>query len=530
MARTISKNNDEAEIGNDTDINATEYYEETLESNIIPSNHEGVLPTLLNEPVNVDNDANQFTDNEITAIIESQYYIVENHNNISNSVFTLSHTESLTVEKPNNNNIVEPDIQTSTESDPALGHLHTQSSSEMLTHQSDTFASTVSEDHASEESSCVDDSHEDPNYSSSDDSSDSSSSDSATSDCTSNNSTPNAEAPMIHGNMIYTPPILTNEVDVAEISMDVDKETYMEIEPTPNLQMDDPSKPVPKKSKKRIAQPLEWKKIKTKMLRNSGQEYISSSKTLKKLKAREMRRPCGEKCLLKCTSNITEEERKMIFTRYWSLKDINKQRAFIAASIQLVVPKYPYAVPNKRRFNNSFYFDISEKRVKECNFFLKVQWTLTTVPYEQLSKKKNLVFFEDDQRGKHGKHKKVDPEIKADMRRHINSIPRVESHYLRAQTKREFIEGGKSLADIFEDYKQNCISQNRPYGNRVMFSPIFNMVYNISFFSPKKDQCELCTAFQLANNDGKESLRQRYDEHHQEKTFLEPKNQKIKKK
>lgn len=36
-----------------------------------------------------------------------------------------------------------------------------------------------------------------------------------------------------------------------------------------------------------------------------------------------------------------------------------------------------------------------------------------------------------DQRGKHGNQPKSDPEVLESVRQHINSVPRVESHYLR---------------------------------------------------------------------------------------------------
>lgn len=53
--------------------------------------------------------------------------------------------------------------------------------------------------------------------------------------------------------------------------------------------------------------------------------------------------------------------------------------------------------------------------------------------------------LEDDKRGKHGHQLTVSDEIKDGIRAHINSIPRINSHYLRAQTSREFIDGGKDI-------------------------------------------------------------------------------------
>lgn len=53
-----------------------------------------------------------------------------------------------------------------------------------------------------------------------------------------------------------------------------------------------------------------------------------------------------------------------------------------------------------------------------------------------------------DMRGRHGKHFKVPDAVKDGIRQNIESIPRIESHYCRNNTSREFIDGGKSIADL----------------------------------------------------------------------------------
>lgn len=68
-------------------------------------------------------------------------------------------------------------------------------------------------------------------------------------------------------------------------------------------------------------------------------------------------------------------------------------------------------------------------------------------------------FWESEKRVKHGNHYQIDGGIKQSVRDFINAIPRMECHYLRAQTSHVYIEGGRSIAELF----------------------------SISFFSPKKD-------------------------------------------
>lgn len=126
-------------------------------------------------------------------------------------------------------------------------------------------------------------------------------------------------------------------------------------------------------------------------------------------------------------------------------------------------------------------------------------------------------FLLKDLRGKHGKHKTVDENIKNGVRDHINSIPRVESHYLRKQSTREYIEGGKTISDLYRDYKEGCIQNDKPFANLVMYSRIFNYEFNLSFFIPKKDQCDFCTSFNLSSEEEKHKLKDTYDMHIKEK-------------
>lgn len=134
-----------------------------------------------------------------------------------------------------------------------------------------------------------------------------------------------------------------------------------------------------------------------------------------------------------------------------------------------------------------------------------------------VNKKGKDGLVEAKKREKHSDHSKVDPAIRQSIHGFINSIPRIESHYLRAQTTREFINGGKSIAGLHRDYVEDCRSKQKPFGNLTLFSRIFNEEFNISLFIPKKDQCECCTAFNNASNDEKEKLREGYDTHLREK-------------
>jgi hypothetical protein len=50
-----------------------------------------------------------------------------------------------------------------------------------------------------------------------------------------------------------------------------------------------------------------------------------------------------------------------------------------------------------------------------------------------------------------------------------------------------------------------------------MYYTVFNKEFNIGFFSPKKDQCELCLAFREGSPEEKTELQEKYDTHLREK-------------
>lgn len=82
-----------------------------------------------------------------------------------------------------------------------------------------------------------------------------------------------------------------------------------------------------------------------------------------------------------------------------------------------------------------------------------------------------------------------------------------------------------------ETIKMNvCFTTGRSHVNLLMYSKIFNEEYNISFFVPKKDQCELCTLFQNAEGEDKEKFRKKYETHQREKELSRKEKNKDKKK
>ncbi|CAH2095602.1 unnamed protein product [Euphydryas editha] len=198
-------------------------------------------------------------------------------------------------------------------------------------------------------------------------------------------------------------------------------------------------------TKKRRKGVINSKKLAIKTLRNSGKQYTSLSKNNKVMSKRALKSPCGSNCRLKCSENINQEEREQTFQSYWEMGSLTRQRDFIASNMTVIKPKYQYKKEgNNRKAKHAFYFTVKGKKIRICKTFFRNTLDINDRPIRTvIEKMTNSGIVEEEKRGKHGRQKRVTDDIIQGIKSHIESIPRIESHYLRQQTSREYIDGGK---------------------------------------------------------------------------------------
>lgn len=220
--------------------------------------------------------------------------------------------------------------------------------------------------------------------------------------------------------------------------------------------------------------------------------------------------PCPEKCILACTKKVTENCRAKLFKEYWEMASLQRQRDFLGSCIEQIQLKYrriTAEMPGKP--NSAFYFIVNGERVRVCKIFLIntlgiTERTIRTVISARASGTGIVV---EDKRGKHGKQRKANEEVIKSVRNHIDSIPRIESHYVRKYTTREFIDGGLSIAELHRHYSRGR-SSSQAIAAKYMYAKIFNTEYNIGFFVPKKDQCDLCESYKNSLDEDKKPSKQ----------------------
>lgn len=79
------------------------------------------------------------------------------------------------------------------------------------------------------------------------------------------------------------------------------------------------------------------------------------------------------------------------------------------------------------------------------------------------------------------------------IRDHIDKIPKMDSHYCRAHTRRQYIEPGLTITKLYEHYVDECNQNTIKPVSAFMYRQVFCKKFNISEFKPRKDQCQECS-------------------------------------
>lgn len=74
---------------------------------------------------------------------------------------------------------------------------------------------------------------------------------------------------------------------------------------------------------------------------------------------------------------------------------------------------------------------------------------------------------------------------------------------------------------MYEHYQQKCEASKCEPVKLSMYRRVFNEEFNISFHVPKKDQCNVCTQYHNAENEGSltEDAKQNYIQHQERKNI-----------
>lgn len=272
----------------------------------------------------------------------------------------------------------------------------------------------------------------------------------------------------------------------------------------PAPEFDPTESAAPPLSRKRQRRPETWKQNIAKRKREDGQAYASRDGTERPPKVLKKPKSDHHKCSNKCARTVDSTQQQAIFTYLWNL-GAKEKKLYYQKTIQCskVNSRNRTNFKSKRTVKNSYYVESSRNyQVKVCKEFYECIHGISHARITTFLKNRDSNGIPKS-RVVHSPPTKYGSEVIEGIRSHINSFPRIESHYCRANSKRLYLESSLSLSRMYQLYKNKMIIQGEErIASRWKYDEIFSTEFNISFHKPKKDRCDKCERWKVLSANG----------------------------
>ena len=193
------------------------------------------------------------------------------------------------------------------------------------------------------------------------------------------------------------------------------------------------------------------------------------------------------------------------------------QREYITRHVKVVDVARTRTENSKRQKTKQYYFTRNGCKTTVCqNFFIKTLGISEKQVRTSVNKLNSSGFVELDKRGGRLSQSSIERHQKQNklVNDHINKFPRVESHYCRSSSSKEYLHNDLSLSKMYDMFSHEYTFEDKPSFS--LYKKVFN-TKNLSFHKPKKDQCPLCTTYHQGDEKEKLDLKDRYAKHTAEK-------------
>ena len=254
---------------------------------------------------------------------------------------------------------------------------------------------------------------------------------------------------------------------------------------------------VPGYSRKRQRNVENWKKTKLKQARDRGKSYISRNNN-QSIPARAL----GPACKCGCFEKLGRDKVQEFFDNFWAIGNFDHQNAYLSKLVTSVEVKDSRVKDRPSRTTRSIKYTVKydNKVYSMCRTgFYSTHGITERRVRTVLEKQSSTGVTGLDKRGHNVPHNKMTQERMHSSIDHINSVPKVSSHYSRASSPhRKYLPPGLNINTMYTMYLDwltasgNGIQPVSNYYYRYMFNK-----YNIGFEPPRMDTCNTCD---LINN------------------------------
>lgn len=275
-----------------------------------------------------------------------------------------------------------------------------------------------------------------------------------------------------------------------------------------------------RRKRKRKPDTGSWKRQECKNKREKGEKYEGFRKNTGgkwvidvDKPPREMKPFCNCKMSekskkVKCRM-FTEEDRQDIFNQFWHNMTWSQKKIYISSHVDSKAPKdLKNQINENSRRSNTFVCHLKKNGVRErvCQVLFLNTLTLGTWclhNWTTLGKDQNI-----DPPGTenvnlpHAIRTKTRHESdRSVLRNFFMELPKMESHYCRVSSTKNYLEPiWQSKAALYRSYIQYCDDKSVKCLSMKTFHEEFAS-NNLSLYSPKKDQCDLCVSYKAGNKD-----------------------------
>jgi len=173
---------------------------------------------------------------------------------------------------------------------------------------------------------------------------------------------------------------------------------------------------------------------------------------------------------------------------------------------------------SRRKFSRKHFLIVKNKGIQVYKkMFLNTFGISEKVVNTICKKLEDSPTINADMTGKHKNRPHTIPcEIKQFIREYINSFPVVDSHYTRNKTDKKYLEANLTISKMHRLYlewvNEKPVETLTKNATLRQYTDVFNE-FNISFFKPKNDLCDVCEKYKIADPKEKEEQQIQYDEH-----------------
>lgn len=210
------------------------------------------------------------------------------------------------------------------------------------------------------------------------------------------------------------------------------------------------------KKRKNNVDHSKWKRSVQKKCRMSGIQYVNRSN---KVVFKKSPKPVNcSNCRFKCNLHFSEDMRNEICRNYWNLADYTRQRCFIASnveetSVKRFRPRAHSDQISKPKSKSRVYYlpqlinDNDKTRQRVCVKFFCLTLSISYPVVDLAMKNRNDEGMYTGIDGRTGRTppNKTSIEDITEIKKHINSFPKMQSHYCRRDSKKLYLSSELNL-------------------------------------------------------------------------------------